>query len=71
MDVTGRQYIYGVSQDKNGAPYLFNLGELVRCKDCRHHFYDKGNEAWFCYEHEYGEVFNDYDFCSWAERKSK
>ena len=35
-DITGREYIYGIAQDKSGAPYLFNIGELVRCKDCRH-----------------------------------
>ena len=44
-------------------------GELVRCKDCEHHFYDVGNQAWFCHEHEYGEIFNDDDFCSWAKMK--
>ena len=36
-DITGREYIYGIAQDKNGAPYLFNIGELVRCKDCRYY----------------------------------
>lgn len=35
-DITGREYIYGIAQDKNGAPYLFNIGELVRCKDCKY-----------------------------------
>ena len=45
------------------------VGELVRCKDCEHHFYDIGNQAWFCHEHEYGEIFNDNDFCSWAKMK--
>lgn len=43
--------------------------EIVRCKDCEYHFYDVGNQAWFCHEHEYGEIFNDDDFCSWAKMK--
>ena len=43
--------------------------EIVRCKDCEHHFYDVGNQAWFCHEHEYGEIFNDDDFCSLAKMK--
>ena len=37
MDITGKEYIYGIAQDKNGAPYLFNVGELVRCKDCEYY----------------------------------
>lgn len=42
---------------------------IVRCKDCVHHFYDIDNQAWFCHKHEYGEIFNDDDFCSWAKMK--
>ena len=42
---------------------------IIRCKDCKHHFYDKQNDCYMCYRHEYGEVFNDDDFCSWAERR--
>lgn len=69
MDITGRKYICGVAQDKNGAPYLFNVGELVRCKDCYH--YDKREneaESWeYCRFLRHNT--SDDDFCSWAERR--
>jgi len=42
--------------------------EPVRCKDCKHRFYDESNEAYMCDRHEYGESFGDDDFCSYAER---
>lgn len=44
-------------------------GELVRCKDCSHRFYDKYNDCFMCDRHEYGEYFEDDDFCSWGERR--
>lgn len=61
-DITGREYIYGISQDKNGAPYLFNIGELVRCKDCRH------RDLFSCPLAD-NDFQKDEDYCSWGERK--
>ena len=61
-----------VFKGKNDKLILEEVKEImsvVRCKDCEHHFFDKGNDAWFCHEHEYGEMFNDNDFCSWAKMK--
>ena len=43
--------------------------EVVYCKDCRHRFYDKYNDCYMCDKHEYGESFEDNDFCSWGERR--
>lgn len=42
---------------------------VVRCKDCRYRFYDKYNDCYMCDRHEYGESFEDDDFCSWGERR--
>lgn len=68
--ITGREYIYGIAQDKNGAPYLFNIGEIVRCKDCRYctEYYDRdGYPYWICDEWDGG---TDADgFCHYGERK--
>lgn len=76
-DITGKEYIYGLAQDKNGAPYLFNIGELVRCKDCRFAMIRTEEEMnkpikpqpilceWFCIG-----VEND-DYCSYGERREK
>ena len=61
-DITGREYIYGIAQDKNGAPYLFNIGELVRCKDCRH------RDLFSCPLAD-NDFQKDEDFCSWGERR--
>ena len=44
---------------------------VVRCKDCRHRFYDKYNDCFMCDRHEYGESFEDDDFCSWGERREE
>lgn len=65
-DITGREYIYGISQDKNGAPYLFNIGELVRCKDCIHYESD-GGALMVCRIDDM--VVDDTDYCSYGERK--
>lgn len=46
-----------------------SLQKVVRCKDCRYRFYDKYNECFMCEKHEYGESFEDDDFCSWGERR--
>lgn len=76
-DITGKEYIYGLAQDKNGAPYLFNIGELVRCKDCRHFSYYEtvGADGRKMYGNYCGRlssmwVFVDEDdFCSYGERR--
>lgn len=69
MDITGREYIYRLTQDKNGAPYLFIIGELVRCKDCKHNNNTCRN---------YGKMepmcdftrkkLKEMDYCSYGER---
>ena len=69
MDITGKEYIYGIAQDKNGSPYLFNVGELVRCKDCE--YYDKGDnevDSWEMCKRNLHST-SQYDFCSWAKMK--
>ena len=43
--------------------------KVVRCKDCRYRFYDEPNDCYMCDRHEYGESFEDDDFCSWGERR--
>ena len=42
--------------------------EVVRCKDCKHSFYDKDYESYNCRKHEYVECFDADDYCSWGER---
>ena len=69
-DITGREYIYGIAQDKNGAPYLFNIGELVRCKDCRYHKkINRKAKSGMCYKDIVASTWNDDGFCSRGERK--
>ena len=46
-----------------------NAVKVVKCKNCRHRFYDKYNDCYMCDKHEYGESFEDDDFCSWGKRK--
>ena len=67
-DITGKEYIYGIAQDKNGSPYLFNVGELVRCKDCEWR-YVKGNTTNYYWCRENDCPVDDNDFCSWAKMK--
>ena len=43
---------------------------VVRCKDCRHRYWDKTSEFWTCY-HTMDLAFEDNDFCSLAERKEE
>ena len=40
--------------------------KVVKCKNCQHRFYDKYNECYMCDKHEYGESFEDDDYCSWG-----
>ena len=44
-----------------------NAVKVVKCKNCRHRFYDKYNDCYMCDKHEYGESFEDDDYCSWGE----
>ena len=60
-----RMLLRYIAQAKTITAYA----EVVHCKDCVHHFYDSQNDCWMCHEHEYGETYGDYDFCSYGERK--
>ena len=83
-DITGKEYIYGIAQDKNGSPYLFNVGELVRCKDCKHRphlenengsdygFNVRGDEMCPCVNNDdgwYSWMPKDNFYCGFGERK--
>ena len=46
-----------------------NAVKVVKCKNCRYRFYDKYNDCYMCDRHEYGESFEDDDYCSWGERR--
>lgn len=50
--------------EKNGI-------DIVRCKECKHHFYDESNDCKMCYIHEYGEIWEDDDYCSYGEREDE
>lgn len=43
--------------------------DIVRCKECKYHFYDESNDCKMCYIHEYGEIWEDDDYCSYGERE--
>lgn len=59
-------------RDENGIIYRREVGqELVRCKECKHHFYDELNDCKMCYIHEYGEIWEDDDYCSDGEREGE
>lgn len=45
--------------------------EVVRCKDCNHYYFDKPNDCWMCHQHDYGEIYQNTDYCSWGERKDE
>lgn len=48
-----------------------NTLDIVRCKKCEHHFYDEPNDCKMCRIHEYGEIWEDDDFCSKWKRRTK
>lgn len=50
---------------------IANMVSVVRCKECRHHFYDEPNDCKMCHIHEYGEIWEDDDFCSYGEREGE
>lgn len=48
-----------------------NAVKVVKCKNCRHRFYDKYNDCYMCEKHEYGESFEDNDYCSYGEKREE
>lgn len=71
-NITGREYIYGIAQDKNGAPYLFNVGEIVRCKDCKHSHMTSDGYCRYCDELDAegcAWYFEGDFFCAYGERR--
>lgn len=51
----------------NSAPHI----NIIWCKECKHHFYDESNDCKMCYIHEYGEIWEDNDYCSYGEREGE
>lgn len=49
---------------------LIKEKELIRCKDCKNHFYSNHNIP-YCSNIDYGYGWGDEDFCSAAERKEE
>ena len=45
--------------------------DIVFCKECKHHFYDEFNDCKMCHIHEYGEIWEDDDYCSYGEREGE
>lgn len=45
--------------------------QVVRCKDCKYHFYDKKYDISYCSRKDYGYGWKDDDYCSMAERKEE
>ena len=45
--------------------------DIVRCKECKHYFYDELNDCKMCHIHEYGEIWEDNDYCSYGEREGE
>ena len=41
--------------------------QIVRCKDCKYHFYER--DIPYCANIDYGYGWRDEDYCSKAERK--
>lgn len=50
----------------DGTTNTVSMGELVRCKDCKHHHYQHGIP--YCDRIDYGYGWQDNDFCSYGER---
>lgn len=44
--------------------------EIIRCKDCVHHHYEKSGIP-YCDRIDYGYGWKDDDFCSHAERREE
>ena len=43
--------------------------EIIQCKDCVHHHYEKGHIP-YCDNIDYGYGWEDDDYCSKAERRN-
>ena len=53
----------------DGVPaktYLSDV-EIVRCKDCKYHLYER--DIPYCSNIDYGYGWNDEDYCSKGERR--
>lgn len=59
------EYIMKHDRDMGYIP----KGELIRCKDCKHHHYQ--DEIPYCDRQDYGYGWKDEDYCSWAERRNE
>lgn len=63
-DYPTREYIIRETTYPN-ATKQEEIGELVRCKDCKHRYYQDGIS--YCDKHYWG--WKDDDFCNYGERK--
>ena len=72
-NITGREYIYGIAQYKNGATYLVSMGEIVRCKDCKcsdvYQSDSMGATAMYCRAFTFHRIVSEGDYCSYGERR--
>lgn len=64
IDAFERTIVVSVISEIDKAPTI----DIVRCKECKHHFYDELNDCKMCHIHEYGEIWEDDDYCSYGER---
>lgn len=63
------EYIMKHERDMDGIDCYITKGELIRCKDCKHHHYQ--DDIPYCDRIDYGYGWKDEDYCSGAERKSE
>lgn len=49
--------------------YTLSTKPLIRCKDCKHHHYEK--DIPYCDRIDYGYGWKEHDFCSRAERREE
>lgn len=65
----GGNYIEVIEPDEVMSARTIDAVEVVKCKDCKYHFYDSGYNQWWCnYEIGCRNVHAD-DFCSRGDRK--
>lgn len=63
-----KEYIYTEEIGETGGKWHEKVGELIRCKDCKH--YKIGTEGlYYCYNHDDDILWQDDDYCSRGERK--
>ena len=62
-----REYIVRETEYPLGYTKNEEVCELVRCKDCKHHHYQR--DIPYCDRIDYGYGWQDNDFCSRGERK--